>query len=291
MKTIDLTGQHFGRLTVLRRCENIGGRVAWECQCECGNVCKTTTKNLRNGDTQSCGCLSRRHPDIQIGNKYNLLTVKEKIRKNNLTYWVCQCDCGNITEVLDGNLKTSKVKSCGCLKRAPSEKRLDITGQKFGYLTAIEFNRQLSTPTRTYWKCQCECGQYTDILLSNLRRPDRYPSCGCQARSRGELLIANLLRENQIPYVQEYIDKTCINPKTEKPLRFDFYVDNSYMIEFDGKQHYQEGQWEDLSEIQYRDQIKNQWCEENNIPLIRIPYTKYDTLTIDDLLLPIDKDK
>ena len=80
--------------------------------------------------------------------------------------------------------------------------------------------------------------------------------------------------------------ETCINPKTKRLLRFDFYVNNQYLIEFDGIQHFiQSKNWEPLEDTQYRDNIKNQWCKENNIPLIRIPYTKLNTLTIDDLLL------
>lgn len=56
-KAIDLTGQKFGRLTVIERTENIGIQVCWKCQCDCGNETKTTTFRLRHGITQSCGCL------------------------------------------------------------------------------------------------------------------------------------------------------------------------------------------------------------------------------------------
>jgi len=62
-KVIDLTGQKFGRLTVVRQSERkIKDRKAmWECVCECG---KSDTRivigrNLRNGNTSSCGCYRR----------------------------------------------------------------------------------------------------------------------------------------------------------------------------------------------------------------------------------------
>jgi len=69
---------------------------------------------------------------------------------------------------------------------------------------------------------------------------------------------------------------------------FDFYVDNKYIIEYDGETHYKYNLhgWhnqEQLKAQQERDMIKNQWCKENNIPLIRIPYTHYENLCIDDL--------
>ena len=52
----DLTGRKFGRLTVLRRVENKGAYVMWECQCDCGNVIVARASNLKNGHTKSCGC-------------------------------------------------------------------------------------------------------------------------------------------------------------------------------------------------------------------------------------------
>ena len=58
-KLIDLTGQKFNRLTVLNRAENKNGRVAWNCQCDCGNKIIVTSKHLRDNHTQSCGCLRK----------------------------------------------------------------------------------------------------------------------------------------------------------------------------------------------------------------------------------------
>jgi len=56
---IDITGQRFGRLVVIKRSENIHGRVAWECQCDCGNTKAVTSNDLKRGIVQSCGCLKR----------------------------------------------------------------------------------------------------------------------------------------------------------------------------------------------------------------------------------------
>lgn len=55
---IDLTGQRFGRLTVIRRVQNLRkGATRWECLCDCGGKCITYTSNLRRGNARSCGCL------------------------------------------------------------------------------------------------------------------------------------------------------------------------------------------------------------------------------------------
>ena len=58
-KKIDLTGQRFGRLLVIREAGRKNGRVAWLCRCECGNEIVVSGDNLRREHTQSCGCLSR----------------------------------------------------------------------------------------------------------------------------------------------------------------------------------------------------------------------------------------
>jgi hypothetical protein len=56
---IDLTGQIFGRLVVLRRGASAGKEVRWECRCECGAKCICHSAALRKGRTRSCGCLQR----------------------------------------------------------------------------------------------------------------------------------------------------------------------------------------------------------------------------------------
>lgn len=58
-RRIDLTGERFGRLTVIQYSHNQKGMAMWSCQCDCGNVVTTRGKDLRRGFTKSCGCLSR----------------------------------------------------------------------------------------------------------------------------------------------------------------------------------------------------------------------------------------
>ena len=53
---LDLTGQQFGKLTILFPAENIGNRTAWLCRCVCGTETVVTTKRLRDGHRTSCGC-------------------------------------------------------------------------------------------------------------------------------------------------------------------------------------------------------------------------------------------
>lgn len=79
---IDLTGQRFGRLTVIERVDmpvkkGQRKRIKWLCECDCGNTKIIDADSLKNGRTKSCGCLSRENSSIngkhnKRFNKYNL---------------------------------------------------------------------------------------------------------------------------------------------------------------------------------------------------------------------------
>lgn len=118
----DLTGQRFGRLTVIERAENKGSKTRWLCLCDCGNKAVKVGSDLKNGNTQSCGCLrseksSERSLKDLTGKKFGMLTVLH--RTDNLgknTMWLCKCDCGKETVVNGGRLVSGTTKSCGCLR-------------------------------------------------------------------------------------------------------------------------------------------------------------------------------
>lgn len=107
--------------------------------------------------------------------------------------------------------------------------------------------------------------------------------------SLGEQVIAQLLTDNNIPFIREATFGTCLFEDTKYPARFDFWVQEKYLIEYDGEQHFKSvefwGGEEQLKLQQERDKRKNEWCKENQIPLIRIPYAKLNNLNIEDLLL------
>ena len=61
-KLVDLTGQRYGRLTVIKRAgtytpaDGFGKAATWLCRCDCGSEVVVLSRNLRSGNTQSCGC-------------------------------------------------------------------------------------------------------------------------------------------------------------------------------------------------------------------------------------------
>lgn len=108
------------------------------------------------------------------------------------------------------------------------------------------------------------------------------PQCN---QSKGEKLIMNFLIQNNIEYVSEKKFINCINPKTLRSLRYDFFLPKyNYCIEFDGIHHFENIQnRSNLEEVQYRDNIKNTYCLINGINLIRFNYKESASEIIEKL--------
>lgn len=116
-------GKKFGRLTVIDKGHtDKNGHIYWICKCECGNIKEVSGSSLKEGKTQSCGCL---HSEITsalklidiTGQKFGKLTVIKRANSvGNDATWLCQCDCGNTTIVQGKNLKNGHTTSCGCIR-------------------------------------------------------------------------------------------------------------------------------------------------------------------------------
>lgn len=122
-----------------------------------------------------------------------------------------------------------------------------------------------------------DCNNTWEIQPCEFIRGVRCPTCS-RKQSKGEKFIQSILDSKQIIYESEYIFNDC---KYDKPLRFDFFFElnsEKFCIEYDGIQHFQAidawGGEEGLELTQHRDSIKNEYCENNDIHLLRIPYTE-----------------
>lgn len=126
------------------------------------------------------------------------------------------------------------------------------------------------------------CGYTWHISPNNFLQGTRCPYC---YRSKGEEEIAKILDINDIKYKEEYTFEDCTYIES---LRFDFYLfDYNICIEYDGIQHFKPCGFGEKDEdeimrkfnlVQKRDKIKNQYCKDNNIKLIRIPYYEFDNI-------------
>ena len=138
----------------------------------------------------------------------------------------------------------------------------------FEYLPWSNFNAE--------WCCSQNSSH---IWKTNISTRVRF-STGCPHcnMSGGEYRIANILNHNTITYSYNIPMKNCRHINL---LRFDFYIEienKKYAIEYDGVQHRKPvekwGGEENLKGIQKRDSIKNKYCADNNIFLLRIPDNK-----------------
>ena len=226
------------------------------------------------------------------GQKFGRLTVLDFYGsdKRRESIWRCQCECGNITNVLSSNLRKGYTKSCGCLQKEKAGKNTpikDLSNMLFGQLTVLYPTSQRLNG-QVVWHCKCTCGKEIDVRSYNLISGNTF-SCGCLKQSHGEYLIEQLLQKNNIQYEKEKTFSSCIFNDTKQLARFDFYVNNQYIIEFDGEQHFNYTQtgWntkENFIKTKEHDNYKNQWCKENNIPIIRIPYLHEKDICLEDLL-------
>jgi very-short-patch-repair endonuclease len=126
-------------------------------------------------------------------------------------------------------------------------------------------------------------GDFSQQAYSHLRGGG-CPKC---SESKGESIISKLLNTLEIQFVKEKKFEDCKNSKVGRYCRrlpFDFYLPEfNVVIEYDGKQHFepikQFGGEETYKRIQINDEIKNKYCKDNGIKMIRIPYTiKFDDI-------------
>lgn len=273
---------------------------------------KNMLYTLCNGETVESKPMGKCQFIIGEKQKTGMLTVCDRgpdITRPSKSYpaLICKCDCGNYTLVATSAFRTETTKSCGCFGRAQAAKRCAIIGKRERpknyvnidnpYYSFIEATNE-KTSYGYKWKIKCNrCGKFyyevPNQLISD-KRPKGNNPCNCwKHQSNGCNKIETLLQLHNIDYQKEYKFLDCISPKGNL-LRFDFYINNSYLLEYDGEQHFKETSFfgnkivdskTELEKYQLYDKIKNNYCIKNNIPLIRISYTHLKDIKIEDLLL------
>lgn len=228
------------------------------------------------------------------GNKYGDFTVIEMLRNyNNKKRTYCKCiGIDNEYYIIRADALTS-----GATKNISGvgQKRcaVDITNQKFGKLIAKYRVDKVASNGSVMWYCECSCGGHTIATYTNLKR-GHTRSCGCKHRSKWEELISEYLNQYNVYYETEKRFDNCRNKNGSDMLPFDFYIPNLQIcIEYDGEHHfYPVKGWGGLSKFkktQENDSIKNNYCRDNNIRLIRIDYSKKEDeikKIIDDIMRP-----
>jgi very-short-patch-repair endonuclease len=232
------------------------------------NVCSGLEKSRKSRRTYE----SAKNYTESIG--YSLITTEDEYdtQWRNITV---KCDKAHITKVSSSNFFIGKSRCPICYEERrgkasiiPYEKRKEFI-ESFGYELITSEDDFIDGQHPIKIKCN-----NVHIYETNIHSFISGNRCTVCNNSHGENYILSLLEKMEIEYKHQHRFDDCRNIR---PLPFDFYLPNhNVCIEFDGRQHYEPidafGGVEEYKITKKRDEIKNNYCEDNNIKLIRIPY-------------------
>ena len=195
----DLTGQRFGKLTVLHATDKRmdGGSVVWQCRCDCGHLADVSARRLIRGKVRSCGCLSSPPRKDYIGKRFGRLTVEsyagtaQEIGKTGTAnFWRCRCDCGKETLVSQTELQCGGTQSCGCLQKEIAVQNLRLIDGTSPVL--LERNKEIRSNNKSGYTgvFQEKSGKW--IAYINFKKKRYFlgrfsdPQDAVKARRRGE---------------------------------------------------------------------------------------------------------
>jgi very-short-patch-repair endonuclease len=226
-------------------------------------ICMETKKSLKSFIVES---------NIVHNNKYDY-SLSIYINAHTKVKIICP-----IHGVFEQTPNVHTTKKCGCKKCSDKKQQLDkdefIT--KSNKIHHKKYDYSLVKYNGSYNKVKIICpihGVFEQTPNNHMNNSNECPLCK-SVISKGEKKLISYLENKKIKYVWQYKFNGC---KNVRQLLFDFYLPYYNMcIEYDGLQHFESvdywGGDEGLKERQKRDKIKNEYCEENNISLIRIRY-------------------
>lgn len=190
-------------------------------------------------------------------------------------FWKCLCDCGSNTRVTAAKFKNEHTKSCGCLDIELISKRRvkDISGQKFGRLSAI---KRIGSDNHgnCLWQCACDCGNDNYLTITRDLLSKKTRSCGCIKNVTQMEIFNNVVK----PLCPDAVSEFKIPNSRQK---IDIFIESiSIAIEVDGYQHsqvtwYDKGDLSKLVGRQIRDQKKELHINSNGWSLLRVPTLEY----------------
>lgn len=215
-------------------------------------------------------------PTIKVISKY----------KNSQLPVKCSCNiCGNIWETVANNLSNGK----GCPKCAINKRTQNITKTKDAFISELYqinsdieiIGEYINSNTPITCKCKVDNNIWKALPL-NLLKGTGCPVC---QNSHGEKAISAILDDLNIKYIPQYKFNDCKNIRS---LPFDFYLPNFITcIEYDGQQHFKPVKFggctiqqatKSFEKTKENDFIKNKYCQDNNINLIRIKYSEFNNI-------------
>lgn len=255
-------------------------------KCKCGVTFDRKMRNFKTSKFKCCpSCSNKKAND---GNRLDIDFIKNEVSKNsncilieseyynNRTKMEFECGCGNTFYTSWVEFVTLNKKQCNDCSNTTRYTTDDV--KKY-----IEENSKcvlLSTEyenNHTKLNVICECGELFKVDFKKFKNSFVRSCRKCRGvKSNYEVYVENILKELDVAYIEQYTFKDCKNIKV---LPFDFYLPkHNIIIEVDGEQHFRPFRFakseNEFAETIYNDAIKNSYCEDNNIILIRIPYYK-----------------
>lgn len=268
----------------------VGNKKRIKVKFKCG-VCETFCDSYLDNITKNRGCKKCGNNKLKIKEEkieeYNkiledngyLWINKKEYKENTKVGFLTKCMlCGYESKISNIQVRTLRgCKKCMGLEKKNIkyfEKEIENLGEKDNYIILSNEYIDNKTPIKMLHK---ECNNEYYVSRSNFLKGERCPHC---QQSKGEKRIESFFQENNILFIKQYKIKDCKNIKS---LPFDFYLPQyNILIEFDGKQHYKIVDFFDgligLMNRMYKDNIKTQYCKNNNIQLIRIPYWEFNDI-------------
>ena len=131
---------------------------------------------------------------LSTGEKIGFWTVLSCLDNDR---YLCRCVCGNEREVRSCYILSGVINSCGC----KYNRTIDLTGKKFGRLTAMEPIPERSADINVQWLCQCDCGN-RKVFKAALLTSGRRKSCGCiGVRTDGLMTSRTLVEGTCVEYM------------------------------------------------------------------------------------------
>ena len=145
--------------------------------------------------------------------------------------------------------------------------------ESFGYKLISE--KYINEDVHLTIKCP-KHGEWKVSFCNFKHNKSRCPRC---KNYKGEIEISDILNKYNIDFINKHRFPDC---KYKRTLEFDFYLEKyNTIIEYDGEYHYRQvnrTSKENFEKQKIRDGIKNQYCKEKGINLIRIPYWEFDNI-------------
>lgn len=272
-------------------------------QCSCGNIFSRSFENYKKGTGLCEKCIQQ----IQAEKfKFTYEFVKEFIEKvsnsgcilisdkykNNTEKLTIKCACGSEFKTTFASFMHGNKRQCnacgyrndGIAKRKTHEEFIknifELVGNEYTVLS--QYSGADNKILIRHNSKECDFYEYY-VTPHKFLNGRRCPKC---QQSNGEKIIRNWLDRNNINYSMQYKFKDC---KNIKPLPFDFAIFDRQnnlicLIEYQGEQHFRPveifGGEESFKITKENDLKKKQYCKDNNITLIEIPYTDLKNITI-----------